>query len=57
MQEFLKSFGIPMTLGELNISEEYFEAMTEHAVASGMLAYAYVPLAKNDVINIFKTCL
>ena len=55
--EFFKSLEIPMTLGEVGIDETHFEAMAEHAVEFGYLAYAYVPLKKEDVIEILKMCV
>ncbi len=56
-ENFLKSLGIPMRLTELGIDDKNFEAMAEHAVPSGALAYGYVPLDKNDVVNILKMCV
>ncbi len=56
-EAFLKSLSIPMTLGELGITDAHFEAMAEHAVMAGRLANAYVPLSKEDVIKIYRMCL
>ena len=56
-EAFLKSLGIPMTLTELNIGEEHFARMAEHAVEFGGLNDAYVPLSREDVVNIYKMCL
>lgn len=46
-----------MTLGEVNITEDNFDTMAEHVANMGILKYAYVPLEKEDVINIFKICM
>lgn len=56
-EQFFKDCKIPMTLKELNIDETHFEKMAEDAVKFGGLQYAYVPLNKNDVINILKESL
>lgn len=56
-EQFFSACGIPMTLKELNIDETHFEKMAEDAVKFGGLQYAYVPLDKQDVINILKECL
>lgn len=56
-EQFFKDCGIPMTLKELNIDETHFEKMAEDAVKLGGLQYAYVPLNKEDVINILKKSL
>ena len=56
-EEFLKSLGIPMTLSEVGITEEYFTEMAEHAVIFGGLSEAYVPLKAEDVVNIYRMCM
>ena len=56
-EAFLKNLGIPMTLTELGITEERFQAMAEHAVIFGGLLEAYVPLNAKDVEAIYKMCL
>ncbi|SFR79974.1 iron-containing alcohol dehydrogenase [Anaeromicropila populeti] len=56
-EQFFRDCGIPMSFSEIGIGEEYFDIMAEKAVRIGYLAYAYVPLSKNDVINIFKMCM
>ncbi len=56
-EEFFRDCGIPMQLKELGIEETHFEAMAEDAVKFGDLAYAYVPLDKQDVIEILKKSL
>ncbi len=45
-----------MTLTELGIDETHFEVMAEKAVRIGDLKNAYVPLNKEDVLNILKMC-
>lgn len=57
LEDFFKKSGLPMTLSELNIDETYFEKMAVHANINDRLANAYVPLDKNDVIEILKACL
>lgn len=57
LEKFFVDCGIPMTLTEVGIDEEHFDKMAEDAVKFGGLADAYVPLNKQDVINIFKMCL
>lgn len=56
-EAFFKNLGIPMTLSELNIDSRDFAAMAEHAVTAEGLAYAYVPLTNDDVVNILQSCL
>ncbi len=56
-EAFWTRLGIPMTLSELGINEEYFEEMAAHAVQMGGLPYAYVPLNQQDVVAILKMCL
>lgn len=56
-EEFFKSIGIPMTLTEVGIDSSHFEKMGEDAVKFGELDNAFVPLNKEDVINILKMCL
>lgn len=56
-EEFFRDCGIPMQLRELGMDETHFEAMAEDAVKFGGLAYAYVPLTKQDVMEILKKSL
>ena len=55
-ENFFKSCGLPMTLSEVGIDETHFEIMAEKSVRIGGLQNAYVPLGKEDVINILKMC-
>lgn len=55
-ENFFRSCGLPMTLTELGIDETHFEVMAEKAVRIGGLQNAYVPLNKEDVVNILKMC-
>lgn len=41
LYNFFKEYGIPMTLTEVGINEEYFDKMAEDAVKYGGLAGAY----------------
>lgn len=53
---FFNSLNLPKTLGDLGIdTEEHFDIMAEKSADEG-LEYAYVPLNKQDVINIYKSC-
>lgn len=57
LEEYFKSTGIPMTLTELGIGEDSFDAMASSLFEKKNLEKAYVPLYKEDVIEIFKMCL
>ena len=46
-----------MTLKELNIDEKHFEVMADHANRNDRLAHAFVPLTRDDVVEIYRTCL
>lgn len=56
-EEFFKDCKIPMTLTELGIDASNFEIMAEKAVRFGGLKDAYVPLTKDDVVQILNMCL
>lgn len=56
-ENFFRSIGMPMTLGEFHIDGAKFEEMAEKAVAVGHLNGAYVPLNKGDVVKILELCL
>ena len=49
--------GLKSRLSEIEIDDSNFEVMAAKAVRLGDLGNAFVPLDKNDVINIFKMCL
>lgn len=53
---FFARLGVPMTLTELGINEEHFEEMAAQAVENGYLAYSWIPLTKEDVVEILKMC-
>ena len=57
LEAYFVSTGIPMTLSALNIGEEHFAAMAEHACGENGLDNDFVGLDKEDVINIYKMCL
>ena len=57
LEKFFKDCGIPSTLTELNINEEHFKEMAEHANRNNRLANAFVPLTAEDIVNIYKACL
>jgi alcohol dehydrogenase YqhD (iron-dependent ADH family) len=54
---FFKSLDIPMTLTEVGIDDTHFEKMGAHAVQTGGLSHAWVPLEKEDVVEILKMSL
>ena len=55
--DFFKSCNIPMTLTEIGIDDTKFDIMAQKSVEIGGLNNAYVPLNKEDVVNILKMCL
>ncbi|MBR0437901.1 MAG: iron-containing alcohol dehydrogenase [Clostridia bacterium] len=57
LEEFFRAANIPMTFTEVGIGTEKFEAMAEHAESLGRLSLGFVPLTKDDVIEIFRDCL
>ncbi len=58
VEEFLfRTLGLKSRLSEIEIDDSNFEVMAAKAVRLGNLGKAFVPLDKNDVINIFKMCL
>jgi alcohol dehydrogenase YqhD (iron-dependent ADH family) len=56
MEQFFASLDIPMRLRDVGIDEEKFELMAEKAVKYGALKHAYVPMTKEDVIQIYQLC-
>lgn len=56
-ENFFRSIGMPMTLGEFKIDDAKFAEMAEKAVEVGYLQGAYVPLNKKDVVKILEMCL
>ena len=56
-EEFFKSIGLPVTLGEFKIDDSRFEEMAAKAVEVGRLDGAYVPLNEKDVVEILKICM
>ncbi|MBR2066766.1 MAG: iron-containing alcohol dehydrogenase, partial [Solobacterium sp.] len=57
LENFFRESGIPMSLKEVNIDETHFEEMAIQADRNKRLSTSYVPLEKEDVIEIFKACL
>ena len=58
VKEFLyHTLGLKSTFTDIGIDDSNFEVMAEKAVALGGLAYAFKPLNKEDVVNIFKMCM
>ena len=56
-EDWFRSLDIPMTLTEVGINEEHFEEMAQHCVDHEGVAYAWIPLAKEDILSIFKASL
>ena len=55
-EEYFVAMGIPKTLREVGITDDSkFEEMAEKAAAN--LKNVFVPLTKEDVVNIYKACL
>lgn len=54
-KRFFQKLGMPATLGEIGIDDTYFEQMAEkcHPFCKG----SYVPLTKEDIVNIYKNAL
>lgn len=52
---FYDVLGLPRTLGEVGIGEEKLEIMAENCAPG--LTRAFVPLTKQDVLEIFRACL
>ena len=57
LEAYFRSTGIPMTLRELNIDGEHFEVMADHANRNDRLAHAFVPLTRDDIVEIYLACL
>ena len=57
LEAFFRESGIPMTLSELGIGTEHFEAMAAHANLGGRLSRSFVPLTDADIVEIFEACL
>ena len=57
LEDFFRSTGLPMSLSELGIGTECFDAMASHVVNSGRMAKGMVPLDYDDVMEIYKACL
>lgn len=53
--QFFVDAGLPMTLPEVNIDEEYFVEMAERVAPR--LTHSYVPLDKDAVVAILKDCM
>ena len=57
LEDFFKGNGIPSSLSELKIGTEHFEDMAVHCCEGGRMGSGFVPLDKDDVVNIYKDCL
>lgn len=54
---FFQTLGLKRTLPEVGIDETNFDVMAEKAVKNGGTAYAFKPLAKEDVAAIYRMCM
>lgn len=55
--DFFQACGLPSTLNELGIPTDKLEIMAEAALRNGNLEKrAYVPLSKQDILNILLSC-
>jgi len=52
---FFNKLGIPRTLSEIGVTEEFFDEMAEQAAKMGHLMYK--PLTEEDVKNIYKAAM
>ena len=57
LEKFFIDSGVPMTLTELCIGRENFEAMAKHANKNNKLGGNFVPLNEKDIELIFESCL
>ena len=57
LEQYFKSTGLPMTLSEVGIGPEHFEAMAAHANPDNFLSEAFVPLTNEDIVEIYRACL
>lgn len=57
LEKFFEESGIPKTLTELNITDEHFVEMAEHANSGGYLKHSFVALTNEDIVEILKNSL
>lgn len=57
LENFFRASKIPMSLKELDIDETHFEEMAEHCNRNDRMIKSYVPLTKEDIVNIYRDCL
>ena len=56
LQDFFKSMGLPVTLGDLDIGDEGFEEMAEKTQLFGPIG-KYMKLDRDDVINVYRLAI
>jgi len=56
-REFFRSLGMPTTLKEINISDEYFEKMADGAIADWDQVGYFKNLSKSNIIDILNSSL
>lgn len=58
LEQFFNELNLPMTLGEVGITDEHFAEMAKHAVEfTGIGSVSYVPLTPEDIVKILRACL
>ncbi|MBR3126826.1 MAG: iron-containing alcohol dehydrogenase, partial [Solobacterium sp.] len=57
LENFFREAGLPMTLGELGITDEHFAEMAVHADRKGRLSHSWIPLSPQDSEAILRMCL
>ncbi len=56
-ENFFKSCGIPMTLGEVGIDDSKIDKMAEACVKNNNLSSAFMPLSADDIACILRSCI
>ena len=56
LSEFFASMGLPLTLREVGIDESRLEEMAEKAAETDF-SRAFVPLTREDILQIYRACL
>ncbi|MBQ1355888.1 MAG: iron-containing alcohol dehydrogenase [Solobacterium sp.] len=57
LERLFTESGLPMTLGELGITDEHFAEMAVHADRKGRLSNSWIPLSPQDSEAILRMCL
>lgn len=57
LEDFFRSLDLPSSFNEVGIDSSKFDEMAEHSVEAEGLRYTWMPMEKEDVINILYKCL